>query len=250
MEVLAIFLGTIVGIIVVIGVTFLIIYAKIKMVARKHGINDISLDKMVSEAERIKEEDSNRVRSISGMTDILLPIIVKDFPEFNPNQLFNMTEKSLRIVFESLSNNSSAKLNDIPLLRDSIKTAIESNEANGIKIKYKDIKFHKFSLKDYKKVDGVATITVCTSVEYYYEKTINDQVKEKSKYKKQTRYCCKFIYIYDESLVGDYEKVLSTNCPNCGAVITNLGHKFCEYCGTAVKEINLKAWAFSSYEEY
>ncbi len=250
MDFLAIFFGTIVGIIIIIGITFLVIYVKIKRVARKHGINDISINRMISEAERIKEEDSNRVRSISGMTDILLPIIVKDFPEFNPNQLFNMTEKSLRIVFESLSNNKSDKLDEIPLLKDNIITAINSNEKNGIKLKYTDIKFHKFALKDYKKIDGVATISVCTSVEYYYEKKINGQIKEKSKYKKQTRYCCKFIYIYDESLVGDYVKVLSTNCPNCGAVITSLGHKFCEYCGTAIKEINLKAWAFSSYEEY
>lgn len=250
MEFLAIFFGVFIGIIVVIGITFLIIYAKIKMVAKKHGINDISINKMISEAERIKEEDSYRVRSISGMTNILLPIIIKDFPEFNPEQLFNMTEKNLRIVLESFTSNSTNKLDSIPLLKESIRTSIENNKNNGVEIKYTDIKFHKHALKDYKKVDGVATITVCTSVEYYYEKSINGVIKDKSKYKVQTRYSSKFIYIYDESLVGDYEKVLSTNCPNCGAVITSLGHKFCEYCGTAIKEINLKAWAFSSYEEY
>lgn len=250
MKVVAVFLGVVVGIVIAVGIAFLFIYAKIKMLARKHGINNVNINKMISEAERIQEEESHNPKSISGMTDILLPIIIKDFPEFNQNQLFNLTEKNLRIIFEALNNNDVSKLDSVPLLKESIKTTIDNNKKNGIKIKYSDVKFHKFSLKEYKKIDGVATVVVCTAVEYYYEKIINGEVKEKSKYKVQTRYCCNFIYIYDESLTKDYEKVLSTNCPNCGAVISNLGHKFCEYCGTAIKEINLKAWAFSSYEEY
>ncbi|MCD8025431.1 MAG: zinc-ribbon domain-containing protein, partial [Clostridiales bacterium] len=42
---------------------------------------------------------------------------------------------------------------------------------------------------------------------------------------------------------------VGVNCPNCGAPIKNLGKKFCEYCGTAVTEVNIRAWKFDSITE-
>ena len=42
---------------------------------------------------------------------------------------------------------------------------------------------------------------------------------------------------------------LGITCPNCGAPITNLGAKFCEYCGAGVVELNVHAWSFENIEE-
>ena len=39
------------------------------------------------------------------------------------------------------------------------------------------------------------------------------------------------------------------NCPNCGAPISTLGSKVCEYCGTPIVELNIYAWTFSNIEE-
>ena len=33
------------------------------------------------------------------------------------------------------------------------------------------------------------------------------------------------------------------------APITNLGAKFCEYCGAGVMELNVHAWSFENIEE-
>ena len=38
-------------------------------------------------------------------------------------------------------------------------------------------------------------------------------------------------------------------CPNCGAPIKNLGHKFCDYCGTSIVEVNVRSWKFDSVKE-
>ena len=38
-------------------------------------------------------------------------------------------------------------------------------------------------------------------------------------------------------------------CPNCGAPITNLGAKFCEYCGAGIVELNVHVWSFENIEE-
>ena len=255
MEFLAVLIGVFLAAFVILGLIVLSIWFKIKRKARSLGINNIgtinsNLKDMKINMEQIKEEESSRPKNVSGMTSLLKPAIIKDFPEFNENRLYNLTEENLRIVFDSITDLDDSNLNKIPLLRSSLTDKIEDYKKNNIQEKYKDIVFHDFAIKDYSKIDGVATITVSTSVEYYYSKYINGVTKNDSRYKKQTRYSCKFIYIYDESKVLDHQSVIATNCPNCGAVITMLGQKHCAYCGSAVHEINLKTWAFSSYEEY
>lgn len=247
---LAIFFGTIVGILLFLGIAILIIYVKIKKTARNVGLGSINFKDVANFCNGIMEEESKKSKTISGMTNLLLPSIRRDFPEFNENLLFNMTEESLRTIFDSLNNKDKTELEELPLIKDNVSIMIDDYIENNIDVNYSDVIFHEFAIKDYNKISGVATITVTTSVEYYYSKKVADKSENESRYKKQTRYSCKFIYIYDESLVKDELKVLSTNCPNCGAVIKRLGHKNCEYCGTAIKEVNLKAWAFSSYQEY
>lgn len=252
MKMLIVFLGVVVGIVLFLGIVFLIIYAKIKSVAKKHNIGNISseLKDVFSNMEKIKEEESMKPKSISGMTSLLIPSIVKDFPDFNENLLFNMTEDSLRIIFDALNNKDKSKLSELPLVQDSISSTIDGYVNDKIDVNYSDIKFHNFALKDYQKKEGLATLTVTASVEYYFKKSIADKKRTESKYKKQTRYSCKFIYIYDSSKIKDDIKLLGSNCPNCGAAISSLGHKTCEYCGSAINDVNLKSWAFSSYKEY
>ena len=43
--------------------------------------------------------------------------------------------------------------------------------------------------------------------------------------------------------------VVAYKCPNCGAPVTVLGAKVCEYCGSAVREINRYAWSFDRIYE-
>ncbi len=250
MKGLIIFFGIVVGIFLFLCVIALIIWLKIKKAARQAGLGNIKLNEVGNKIDELKREDSMRVRSASGMTKILLPNILRDFPEFNEHRLYNMTEEDLRLIFDALTNNDKVKLDKVPLLQSSLISLIDDHLNNHVEVSYSDIKFHDFALKDYTKIDGVATVTVSVSLEYYYRLKRNDVVEESGKYKKQTRYACNFIYVYDESLFKDYQNVVATNCPNCGAVIKSLGHKYCDYCGTAIKEINLKAWAFSSYKEY
>ena len=213
------------------------------------GLGNININDLMKQVSNLKNVSDNNY-NVSGMTKIFLPMIVRDFPEFNENRIYNMTEEGLRIIFNAITNKDTKKLNKIPLLETSIRNMIDDYEKNHIDISYSDILFHDFAIKDYTKENGVVTLTISTSLEYYYKKINNGKIEIDNRYKKQTRYACKFIYIYDESLFKDYEKVISINCPNCGAVIKKLGSKSCDYCGSDLKEINLKTWAFSSYEEY
>lgn len=253
MDGLVIFLGIVVGIVIFLGIVFLIIYAKIKVAAKEHGIDDISIDRLME----LKKELSETPMSVGGMTSLLLPTIRNDFDDFQESQLYNLTEKHLRIIFSALSNNDKSQLDSIPLVKDNISNMIDEYLKNNISVNYRDVKFHKFVIRNYEKKKGIATITVGVSVEYYYDKVMNNKKVSYSNLKKQTRYECKYIYIYDESLVEDNLNFLGINCPNCGGPIQSLRSKHCEYCGTLLdflgpsdSQVHEKIWAFSSYKEY
>ena len=69
--------------------------------------------------------------------------------------------------------------------------------------------------------------------------------------KRQTVYSQELIYIQDPDKMqqaGFYSSI-SLSCPNCGAPIKKLGTKFCEYCGSGVKEINIRSWSFNDIKE-
>ncbi len=251
MHILAIILGVILGVVLFLGIIALILYGRVKLMMKKMGFKANSFSDMAEEVARIREEDSTRARSISGMTSLLLPNIRKDFPDFNEQELYNKTEKALRKVFSAIENKDIEEVSSLPLLYGNVQKVIEDYATSNISERYDDIHFHKFAIYQYEKKNGMATITVSVSLEYYYQKKKVEKVlSDFTKYKKQTRYQCKFIYVYDEAKVDKSAKVLAINCPNCGAAIKALGHKYCDYCGTTVKEVNLKSWECSSYVEF
>ena len=114
-------------------------------------------------------------------------------------------------------------------------------------ISFSDVVFHDHAIKSYEKHNGVATVTTSSTLEYYYNNS--ESKKDYNNMKKQTRYTCKFIYIYDESKVKGEHSVLIIRCPNCGAPLRGVGKIKCSYCGTDTESINLQAWKMSDYKE-
>ena len=245
MSLLMIFLGTIIGIIGFLIIMALFLYNKIKNAARANGFG--SLKNLIGEIKKGEEEYNNNPKHVSGMTRLLKPTIEKDFPTFNESEIFNMSETSLRTIFNDLESLSvSGKL---PLLNEQIRQIIEDFKSNSVKVRYDDVVFHAFAIKNYYKKNGVATIQVSTSLEYFYSKEKNNKIEYSSSHKKQTSYTVDFIYVYDITQIKDYTKVIGITCPNCGAAVKDLGNKVCRYCGSALEDVNLKNWMISSYHE-
>ncbi|MBQ9318698.1 MAG: zinc ribbon domain-containing protein [Bacilli bacterium] len=248
MKVLAIFFGTIFGIIAFFLILAFIIWVKIKMIARKAGFDKFNLQYLIDDLKKGVNDIKYNPKHISGMTNLLRPLIERDFPTFNESELFNKTETGLRTIFNSLEDKKVDK--SLPLLKEQLKQIIDDYISCDINVKYDEVKFHAFSIKKYNKKDGVATIQVQCSLEYYYKKEKKGKVIENySNYKKQTRYTVEFIYVYDVTQVKEYTKVIGVHCPNCGAPLKSLGHKVCDYCHTGLEDLNLKNWLMSSYKE-
>lgn len=99
------------------------------------------------------------------------------------------------------------------------------------------VHIHQTVLRDYRKKDGTCFAIIQSSVEY-----------EKEEKKTQSRYNVTMAYVQDAEKIG-FESAYSINCPNCGAAVSTLGNKVCEYCGSIVKEVNMHVWELEKIEE-
>ena len=187
------FLGTIVGIIGAIAIIIFFIYHKLSKNIGKSQLNElINVAKNVS---NIEAEEYSRPKNISGMTSLLEPEILKDFPEFNKDLLFSITEENLRKVLNSIQNKNTEEIekdDSLCLIKDNVTKIIEDYKQSNINVEYNDIKFHRHAIKDYRKSAGKATITISSTLEYYYKSNKKDE-KQFDSLKKQTRYTTRFL---------------------------------------------------------
>ena len=243
------FLGGFIGIILAVILVVAIIYSKIKATVGKEHAKE--LKQVMSYVKDIARDEYTRVKDISGLTSLLEPRILKDFPEFNKDLLFSINEKNLRKIFNSIETKNVKEIendSDLIYIEPQLRARIEDMESNKIDEKFDNIEFNRSAISSYTKDSKKATIRVSTSVGYYYNSNRKDK-KVYSDLKKQTRYTTEFIYVYDESKIEDKKVSIAIHCKNCGAPIKNLGNSYCEYCMTPVERINLKAWKMSSYKE-
>lgn len=242
------FFAIILGVIIFLTILLIVTKRKIKKVLRKYGFNNFNYI-----AQQIKQgeiEERTTAKHTPGMTKLLIPKIVKDFPNFSEKKLFNKVETSLLLIFNSLENKKVSSSEELVLICEKLREIIRDMETNNISEKYYDIKFHNHAIKYYRKDSSSLNITVSTSLEYFYEKKQDDKIlKDYTKYKKQTLYTVDFIYIIDPSKVSKHQNLIGVNCPNCGAPVKDLGNKICRYCNSGLEDINLKSWHIALYKE-
>jgi rubrerythrin len=243
------FLGTILGILGALAIIIIIIYVKVSQSVGKENMKE--LVSAMKNSSNIELQQYQEKKSISGMTSILEPAIIEDFPEFNKDLLYASVEECLREIFNALENKSIDGIKNnqkLSFMINTVEKIIEDYKSANINVEYNDIKFHDHAIKDYRKQDGKATVSISSTLEYYYK---SNKKKEKvyEGVKKQTRYTTKFVYVYDETKFKDRQLEYSIFCPSCGAPIRGTKDTVCEYCGSAVKAINLKAWKMIYYKE-
>lgn len=201
-------------------------------------------------------------KSVSGMTKLCLPQIESDFPEFHWAQWKQRCENLLKAYFAALENQDISRLEESSeeLKRQTVHE-IEDQNRRGVRVCYRQVRIHQTEIARYQKEAGLCLIKLQSAVEYYYEeKSASGEEEEERKGKggkkqpqgpkrQQNRYNMELVYIQDLSKVGDYATALGATCPNCGAPITRLGSKFCEYCGTGVIPIDIRVWKLHRIEK-
>lgn len=248
------FVYGVIGVITGFFVLILIIYFGIHILLNQTGYRGKSLLSLYNEIKKSALEEKLRNKNVGGMTKVVLPIIKKDFLEFNENEFYMKAEESIRNILMSIEkkNDKYLKGDDYSLIRGKIKLQIDDLIDTKISYKYDDIVFHKHAIKSYKKDKGISTLVISSSLEYFYKKIVDGKEVISDNYKKQTRYQTTFIYIYDVKKAGFDIGILGINCPNCGSPINSLEQKSCSYCksGFNIQVANLlKCWKIIEYRE-
>ena len=242
-------LGVFVGIILAIVVIILIIYFKLRATLGRQNMRE--LKNAISNVSNLQKEEYTREKNVKGMTKLLEPEIIRDFPEFNKDLIFSICESNLRKIFNAIESQDATAINndkELIYLREKINQQIEDMKSNNVTEKFDNIEFNRQAIMAYNKNNGKATIKISTALSYYYKTNRTDK-KSYEDIKKQTRYTSEFVYVYDERRFTKNQVTFSVLCPNCGAPLRGLESKYCEYCGNHVERINLKIWKMSSYKE-
>jgi len=251
MEFILSFLGVFFAIIVAIFSIIAYIYFKVRKTVGSQNMK--TLVDIAKQAKDIEKQEYQRPKNVSGITKLIEPTIIRDFNDFNKEFLYSKVEKNLIKIWNALEDKSIKDIendNELIYVCQYIKEQIQDLKNNNIIIKYDEVKFHSHAIKDYLKSQGSATITLTSTVEYYYSNSsVNYDKKDYNSLKKQTRYTTKFVYVYDETKFKYNQKAFSINCPNCGAPLLKLSEGNCSYCGTYIKPINLKNWYMISYKD-
>ncbi len=245
-----IFLGLIGIILLTAIIIFFYVRRGLKKVAREMYGTDNIIDALNQSNKTL--EDTHK--SVNSMTKIYLPQIMRDFPEFNYEQFKNKAEQSLLSAFAAISNDNTALMQDASEeFKTKVRAFIEMNQANEYDEDFSDCVIHQTEITSYTKRAGICKITLQSALDYYHtikRKSDGKVLRGDPNRKAQEKYNVELIYIQDKTKmekIGHGNDSIGSHCPNCGAPITTLGAKHCEYCGSALLQINVLVWSINNF---
>jgi hypothetical protein len=253
------------------GISVLLIRVAIKKVKSSivgKIINGISSE-LAASNQTIFDIDFRPVsepRSISDLSSALLPTISRDFPDLNIRQLISACENLLCESLNEIMHRSSAVYVEkereedalffsgtenvmLPLrVTDSYKAQIlrkiDVLRNKGQSEYFENSIVHRTGINKYEKNAGTCAITFQTALEYLHYIKQNDSVISGSiSTVEQARYNLQVIYVMDESKLPMRDSgAFGMVCPNCGAAVRSLGNRSCEFCGVALKGVDVRLW--------
>ena len=244
----------ILGVAVFVGVIILVY--KIKKKVREISKSAFGTENFMEGYKQQETELANTPRSVNGMTNVLLPSITRDFSEFRYEEAKSKSEAFIRAYLDAIEAKDISKLKIGQISQaviDKTEEIINDIISQNLKVYYDSIVIHRTEISNYLKRDGFCTVNFQSSVGFinYCLDSDGKVVNGRKDLKRQTVFETSYTYIQDSDKLqesGNYSSA-SLSCPNCGAPIKNLGSKFCEYCGSGVKEINIYSWSFTDIKE-
>lgn len=233
-----------------LGIGILTVYQNVTRKLRSMSSQLFGTTDFVQGLKMAADIQAETPKSVSAMTRLMEPQIMRDFPEFSWDEFKHKAENMLISALLAITTNNPDRLAEASEdIQKQVINIIEDNRANNVGETYSDIEIHQTEIADYRKRDGKCIITIQSAVGYRYYKMQDGKLIAGSKDRKtQTKYNVELVYIQDvdSARLGS---AVGTVCPQCGAPVKNLGAKYCEYCGSGVTPLNIKVWSLHKFYE-
>ena len=160
------------------------------------------------------DKEPEKPRSLSSLESVVLPKILKDFPDFNSKVFAERVRRDARTYYESGVQGKMLYTDDATEnFMENFEDRLPDDVKGGIEI-------HRVTIAAYDNATRKKLLTCQASVGFI-DKT--DIPRER-----------RLILVYVAGYADDPESpVIGFNCPNCGAPLPAVGARVCVYCGTA-----------------
>ncbi len=250
------------------------LYARIRKSIRLFSRATFGTDHLIEGIQGHQDKLATTPKSVSGMTGICLPQILRDHPGFSLEEFVQKAENQLKASLAAIERQDLGMLSGVSEdLRSQVRLRIEDDRRAGIREHFQNIKIHRTEIARYQKLEGCCVITLQSAVEYMYQKErlagaepLSGEGREGEKARPgllsgnrkgrkgtsgagtkmrriQTRYNMELMYVQDAQKLAAGSTAHVVVCPQCGAPVTGLGNKQCAYCGSAIEPINIRVWS-------
>ena len=191
---------------------------------------------------------SQTPKSVSSMTKIYLPQITREHPEFDWPEMRKRAQNVCLSWLQSIDQKNAELLSEgSSELKESLRQYLVDQANTGIRELYRDINIHDCVISRYRKEPGICIVEMQLSLESFHTaEQYGKLVRGHRSLKEQSVWSVEAAYIQDRDVISSAGGAVGIQCPNCGAPISTLVQKRCEYCGGAVAELNIRAWQFQN----
>ncbi len=260
--ILLILLGACVGLVVLVGGFFAIRNAFRNSLIGQilNGVKqEVKEGKVGPEDFKLSQAMANP-KSVSDLSEALIPRINKDFPDLNLSQMRSAAQavlvKSLDLQMQMTVGGNGDTIDRIQTeiqgcgigctrsLSEELWHKIGSARADGRTLVYRDVIVHKSGINEYQKTSSTVEITFQYSIQcLQYQERNGKFISGNRATPTQTRYNVKVINILDaDRFAWEDIKGVGFTCPHCGAPVKHLGTDVCSFCGTAIKTVDMRIW--------
>jgi len=126
-------------------------------------------DSMIEGMKQREKEVEMTPKSVSSATNLYMPSIMRDFPEFNWVQFKNKAEDALKLSLMAISAHSIGRAESLSeALKEEVAARIEQNQTAGVNEVYERIHVHQTEIARYEKQKGKCIITLQSAVEHIH----------------------------------------------------------------------------------
>ncbi|NLL80170.1 MAG: hypothetical protein GX234_10385 [Clostridiales bacterium] len=175
-------------------------------------------------------------KTLSVRESLYLDSIQRDFPELNLELAKSYVNEIVTDYLHCLESGDTSEL-EKDCTENMVSQAISRKDGKP----YRNLKFHRTVVSDYRKSAAEAKLVFQTACEYTLE------MGKKRRKVVQTRFEVQYSYYLKETANNSSEVL---RCSYCGAPVEQVGTKICKYCGNGVVDTIKRTWKFSDIREF